>query len=76
MTDLLKYSYLWEEEKDDWALVNSDFGYAIVNIKTKSMLVVSDEDLENALIRKMEESGNAKYNSIIDAFDNEDNLVS
>lgn len=33
------------------------------------MLMISDDELEKALIRKMEESGNAKYDSIVDAFE-------
>ena len=67
--DLSKYQYIWGEEKPDWALVNSPYGYGIVNIRTQMMLMISDDELEKALIRKMEESGNAKYDSIVDAFE-------
>lgn len=67
--DLSKYQYIWGEEKPDWALVNSFYGYGIVNIRTQMMLMISDDELEKALIRKMEESGNAKYDSIVDAFE-------
>lgn len=67
--DLSKYQYIWGEEKPDWALVNSPYGYGIVNIRTQMMLMISDDELEKALIRKMEESGNAKYDSIVNAFE-------
>ena len=67
--DLSKYQYLWEEEKSDWALVDSPNGFGIVNVRTQMMLLISDADLEKALIRKMEESGNSKFRSIIDAFE-------
>ena len=70
--NIQKYSYLWEEEKNNWALVNTDYGYAIVNIKTQSMLIVSDDALEKELISKMEEAGNSKYESILDVLDNKE----
>ena len=67
--DFSKYQYIWGEEKCDWALVNSPYGYGIVNIRTQMMLLVNDTELEEALIKKMEESGNCKFNSILEAFD-------
>lgn len=69
--DISKYHYLWNEEKDDWALVDSEDGYSIVNIKRQGMLLISDDELENAIINKMEEAGNKKYKSIQEAFDEE-----
>ncbi len=66
--DVSKYQYLWEKEKSDWALVNSPYGYGIVNIRTQMMLMVNDDELEKKLINKMEESGNRKFESIADAF--------
>lgn len=67
--DISKYQYLWLEEKSDWALVNSPYGYGIVNIRTHMMLMLDNVVLEKALIQKMEESGNRKYDSIVDAFE-------
>ena len=29
--NLSEYEYLWTTEKDDWVLVNTTFGYGIVN---------------------------------------------
>ena len=66
--DLSKYQYLWEDEKDNWALVNSPCGYGIVNIQTQMLLLVDDDELEEALIKKMEEHGNNKFDSIEEAF--------
>ena len=65
--DLSKYQYLWENERSDWALANSPYGYGIVNARTHMMLLIEDDELEKAAINKMEESGNAKYDSITDA---------
>ena len=38
--NLSEYKYLWTTEKDDWVLVNTTFGYGIVN-KTEQV-VLSD----------------------------------
>lgn len=66
--DITKYSYIWEDEKEDWVLVDSEDGYCIVNIKSQGMLLISNDELENAIVDKMEEAGNKKYSSILDAF--------
>ncbi|MGX8714526.1 MAG: hypothetical protein ACSW8A_02115 [Lachnospiraceae bacterium] len=62
------YSYLWTSEKEDWVLVNTEFGYGIVNIKSQMALMISDEELENAIIEKMKSSGNRIYNDINEAY--------
>ena len=62
------YSYLWTSEKEDWVLVNTEFGYGIVNIKSQMALMMSDEELENAIIEKMKSSGNRIYNDINEAY--------
>ncbi len=67
--DISKYQYLWQEEKTDWALVNSPYGCGIVNVRTHMMLMLNNDELEKALIKKMEESGNSKYDSIVSAFE-------
>ncbi len=64
--DISKYHYLWNEEQDDWALVNTPYGYGIFNVRTNMMMMVSDRTLKNALLRKMEEEGNKKYESIVE----------
>ncbi len=35
-----EYKFLWESEKADWALVNSEYGYGMVNKITQMALVV------------------------------------
>ena len=50
--DISKYQYLWQEEKSDWALVDSPYGYGIINIRTHMMLVLNNHELERALIKK------------------------
>ena len=62
------YSYLWTSEKEDWVLVNTEFGYGIVNKKSQMALMISDEELENAIIEKMKSSGNRIYNDINEAY--------
>ena len=62
------YLYLWNEKKMDFVLVKSDLGYSIVNKKEQTMLLVSDEELEQKLISKMLENGNAVYDNINQAY--------
>lgn len=66
--DITKYSYLWESEKDEWVLVDSEYGYSIVNKKNRGMLLISNDELEEAVINKMKEAGNKEYSSILEAF--------
>ena len=35
MIDLDEYSYLWTTEKKDWVLVQSPYGYGVINKKIK-----------------------------------------
>ena len=51
--DLSEYRYLWTTEKQDWVLVNTSFGYGIVNKTEQIILSVSDKKLEQALIEQM-----------------------
>ena len=62
------YSYLWTTEKDSWVLVNTEYGYAIVNKKAQKALRVSNEELADALIEKMLKEGNQTYKNINDAY--------
>ena len=68
MISINEYDYLWNSEKDEWVLVNTSFGYGIVNKKTQSALLVSDEALESALIDRMLSEGNKIYDDINDAY--------
>ncbi len=62
------YSYLWTTEKKNWVLVNTEYGYGIVNKQSQMALVISDEELENTIIEKMKSSGNCVYKDIIEAY--------
>ncbi len=64
-----EYSYLWNEEKNDWVLVHTEYGYSIVNKKSQMALMVSDGELEEALIDRMIQEGNRKYDNIQEAFE-------
>ena len=62
-----EFEYVWTTEKDDYVLVNSEYGYGIVNQKTKMALCISDDELENAIIEKMKTCGNRIYEDILEA---------
>ena len=59
-----EYSYLWTAEKADWILIGSKHDYVIFNTKTQMMLLMEDEQLNQALADKMLEQGNRVYQSI------------
>ena len=63
-----EYEYLWTTEKADWVLVDSSYGYGIINKKTQMYLSVSDDALEKALIEKMLAEGCKTYDNINDAY--------
>jgi len=64
--NISEYQYLWNEERNDWVLVNTPYGYGIVNIRTSMMLMVSDSKLKQTIIHKMEQEGIKRYDSIDD----------
>lgn len=66
--NLSEYEYLWTTEKDDWVLVNTTFGYGIVNKTEQVVLSVSDEELEQALIEQILSNGCKVYDNIKDAY--------
>ncbi len=63
-----EYIYLWTTKKDEFVLVNTEYGYGIVNKKEQKALYISDEQLEEQLINKMIEEGNKVYENILDAY--------
>lgn len=63
-----EYTYLWTTKKDEYVLVNTEYGYGIVNKKEQTVLSISDEVLEEQLINKMLEEGNKVYENILDAY--------
>ena len=38
------HDYLWTTEKNNWVLVNTEYGYGIINRKEQTMLMVSDAE--------------------------------
>lgn len=62
------YSYIWDEKKPDFVLVKTDFGYGIINKKEQTMLLMSDEELEQKIVNKMLENGNKIYDDIKQAY--------
>ena len=63
-----EFSYLWTTQKEEWVLVNSDYGCFIINKKTQMMLHIDSDELEEAIIQKMLEEGNQIYKDILDAY--------
>ena len=63
-----EYSYLWTDKKEEFVLVNTEFGYGIVNKKEQTVLAISDESLEAEIISKMMAEGNQKYDNILEAY--------
>lgn len=63
-----EYTYLWTTNKDEFVLVNTEYGYGIVNKKEQTVLSISNEELEKQLINKMQEEGNKVYENILDAY--------
>ena len=68
MMNITEYEYLWTTEKENWVLVNSSYGYGIINKVSQSMLMVSDNELEKALIERMLAEGCKTYDNIKDAY--------
>ena len=62
------HKYLWTTEKNDWVLVNLEYGYGIINKKEQSMLMVSDPELKEKLVSKMLEEGCKIYDNLDDAY--------
>jgi len=57
--NISEYEYLWDKNKAEYVLVNTEFGYGIVNKKEQTVLSISDEELEE---------GNKVYENILDAY--------
>ena len=66
--NLSEYEYLWTTEKEKWVLVNTEFGYGIINKYSQSMLFVSNDELETAIIERMKSEGCKIYENIKDAY--------
>jgi len=66
--NLNEYIYLWTDKKDEFVLVNTEFGYGIVNKREQTVLSISDEELEEAVIAKMIEEGSKVYENILEAY--------
>lgn len=63
-----EFSFLWTTGKDSYVLVDTEFGYGIVNKIEQTVLSISDEDIYQAVIKKMLAEGNKIYDNILDAY--------
>lgn len=59
-------SYMWEEEKDKYVLLNDKLDISILYINEKEIMfvLIEDDELDDLIISKMIESGNKVYNSV------------
>ncbi len=60
---LTKHSYMWEEDKDKYALLIDEVGCSIFNINGKELMfvVIEEEDLHDLIVQKMMNSGTECY---------------
>ena len=63
-----EHEYLWTTEKENWVLVNTEYGYGIINKREQTMLMVSDSELKKSLVEKMLEEGCKIYDNLDDAY--------
>ena len=66
--DISEFSYVWTTQKRDFVLVKSEYGYAIVNKREQTMLCISDDETDEAVVEKMLEEGCSVYEDILDAY--------
>ncbi|MEJ2075852.1 MAG: hypothetical protein P8X79_20595 [Reinekea sp.] len=56
--ELLEFSYLWTTEKKKWVIKDlGDNDFLIFNKFSKSALTIDDDDLHEAVVKKMIEEG-------------------
>ena len=63
-----EFSYTWTTEKDCYVLVETEFGLSIVNKRTQMVLCISDETIEETVIKNMQRAGCKTYKNILDAY--------
>lgn len=66
--DVSEFSYVWTTNKNDYVLVDSEFGYAIINKRDQTTLCISDEEADAIVVANMLEAGCKVYESIQDAY--------
>ena len=64
-----EFSFLWTSKKEEYVLVNTEFGYGIVNKLKQTVLSISDEAVYQSVIQKMLDEGNKIYENILDAYE-------
>jgi hypothetical protein len=62
-----EFRHVWTTDKCDYVLVDTDYGYAIVNRVSQSMLCISDEQLHEEVVARMLAAGNHVYDTIQEA---------
>lgn len=66
--DVSEFSYVWTTQKRDYELVKSEYGYAIINKREQTMLCISDDETDAAVVKRMLEEGCSVYEDILDAY--------
>lgn len=65
MNELEKHKEIWETDKENYVLVNDEFGKGIFYIQGKEIMfvLIEDETLHDSIVCKMLECGNKQYGS-------------
>ena len=67
-TDISEFSYVWTTGRDDYVLVEGEYGYAIVDRRERAVLHIEDEEVDAAVVARMLEEGCAVYGGILEAY--------
>ena len=74
MDKLIEYSYIWEEDREKYVLLDEEGGKSIWLIKEGELmfLLIEDDVLANAISERMLMAGNKVYNSIMELQEDRD----
>ena len=53
-----EFKHLWETEQADWVVLKDDLDHVIYNIRSRSVMHIDDEDLNNQVAAMMILQGN------------------
>lgn len=68
MKNINEYSYIWEEDKENYVLVSDEYGDGIFQINGTELMffLVEDDALAELIVDNMIKNGNKVYKSIIE----------
>lgn len=66
--ELYSYSWLWNENREDYVLIDTGYGYAIVNKIEKYILWIADEEVSENVTAEMKKRGNQVFDCLKNAY--------